>query len=196
MVERLFGGFTMEDKKITEMFKERKEEAVGELILKYGKLFKSLARNVLGNDEDAEECVNDACMEIWNAIPPASPEHLMPFSCKIVRRVAINRLRFNLRQKRNADNTVLLSELSECISVEDGVSEIIESKRLQSVLNEFLCELDNESKALFVRRYFFFENISDLSKLFGMSENKISVRLHRIRKKLSNRLKEEGIYEK
>jgi len=186
----------MEDKRITEMFLQRKENAVDELLLKYGQLFKSIARNVLGNDEDAEECVNDSCMEIWNAIPPAVPERLMPFACKIVRRVSINRLRFNLRQKRNDDNTVFLSELSECIAVDDGIYEIIELKRLQCVLNQFLNEIDNESKALFVRRYFFFENISELSERFGMSENKISVKLHRIRKKLAVRLKEEGIYEK
>ncbi len=185
----------MEDKKITEMFLQRKENAVELLLEKYGRLFKSLAYNVLGNDEDAEECVNDACLEIWNAIPPANPELLISFSCKIVRRVAINRLRFNLRQKRNSDMTFPLDEIGECVSVSDKVAEMIESDSLHEIINDFLRDLDEESRALFVRRYFFFDGVSELSKRFGMSENKISVRLHRLRKNLASKLNEEGIYE-
>lgn len=195
MGERLFGGFTMEDKKITEMFLQRKENAVELLLEKYGQLFKSLAYNVLGSLEDAEECVNDACLEIWNAIPPANPETLVAFSCKIVRRVAINRLRFNLRQKRNSDITFPIGELEECLCVSDETSKLVESDNLHSIINDFLRELDEESRALFVRRYFFFDGVSELSKRFRISENRISVRLHRLRKKLALRLNEEGIYE-
>jgi RNA polymerase sigma-70 factor (ECF subfamily) len=72
----------MEDKKITEMFLNREEKAISELLEKYGRLFRNLAYNLVGNEEDAEECVNDACMEIWNAIPPANPDILLAFCCR------------------------------------------------------------------------------------------------------------------
>ena len=195
MVERLFGGFTMEDKKITEMFLNREESAISELTKKYGRLFRNLAFNVVGNEEDAEECVNDSCMEIWNAIPPANPDILLAFACKIVRRVSINRLRFNIRQKRNCDMTVPIEELSECLSGTDEMEHLVNSTHFKEVINVFLHSLDEDSRNLFVKRYFFFESLESLAEHFGVSENKISVRLHRIRKKLALKLKEEGIYE-
>lgn len=185
----------MEDKKITEMFFNREETAISELLEKYGRLFKNLSLNIVGNEEDAEECVNDACVELWGAIPPAKPEVLLSFACKIVRRVSINRLRFNLSQKRNTDKTLPLDDFSEFLSVSNSTDELVDSNHLHSVINDFLRSIDDESRALFVKRYFFFESVTVLSKHFGISENKISVRLHRIKKKLYLRLKEEGIYE-
>lgn len=185
----------MEDKRITELFLERKNNAVDELLNKYGKLFKNIALNVLNNELDAEECVNDACMEIWNAIPPSNPEYLMAFSCKIVRRVSINRLKHNLRQKRNSDDTLHISELLECIPTIDATTDYVDSSHLHTVINDFLRSVDEESRVLFVRRYFFLESVAFLAEKFDMSENAISVKLHRTRKKLLSRLKREGIYE-
>lgn len=185
----------MEDKKITEMFFNKEENAIKELLEKYGRLFKKLSFNILGNEEDAEECVNDSCLEIWNAIPPAYPDSLLAFACKIVRRVSINRLKYNLSQKRNSDLTFAFDELSECLSLPDVTAEFVDSQHLRNAINDFLHSLDEESKSLFVKRYFFFESISALSDYFHISENKVSVKLHRIRKKLSVKLKEEGIYE-
>ena len=193
--ERLFGGFTMEDKRITEMFFDKNENAIKELEKKYGQLLKTLARNVLGNTEDAEECVNDCLLEIWNSIPPNNPEYLMAYSCKIVRRIAINKLKYNLRQKRDVDKSFPIEEMSDYLAVSGEEEYFIESENLHGIINDFIKELDEESRALFVRRYFFFESVSSLSERFGISENKISVRLHRARKKLAEILKREGIYE-
>ncbi len=186
----------MEDKKITEMFLNKDEKAVTLLLEKYGRLFKKIAFNIVGNEEDAEECVNDTCLEVWNAIPPTKPDILLSFSVKVLRRVSINRLRYNLREKRNSDLTIPIDELSECLSTSDVTAEFLESTHLRTIINDFLRSIDEESRNLFVKRYFFFESIKDLSEHFGISENKVSVRLHRVRNKLSLRLKEEGYYEK
>lgn len=185
----------MEDKKIAELFKLRDEKAIEVLSNQYGRLLKKLAFKILNNSEDAEECINDTLLEVWNAIPPAEPTSILAFSCKIVRRIAINKLKYNLRQKRHADVTLSLDELSQCISSEGDVLSEIEKDHLHKVLNDFLRELDEETRALFISRYFYFESIKELSKRFGKSENKISVKLHRTREKLAKVLKKEGIYE-
>ena len=153
---------------------------------------KTLARNVLGNDEDAEECVNDCLLEVWNSIPPNNPDYLRAYSCKIVRRRAINKLRYNLRQKRDCDKVYPLEELSGCIAVSGGQENFIESENFHGIINGFINSLDDETKALFVRRYFFFESVKSLSERFGISENKISVKLYRARNKLAEILKTEG----
>ncbi|WP_084813888.1 sigma factor [Desulfitobacterium sp. PCE1] len=37
---------------------------------KYGRFSKSIAYHILSNHEDADECINDAYLGVWNAIPP------------------------------------------------------------------------------------------------------------------------------
>lgn len=69
----------MEDAQIIELFFARSEDAISELDMKYGKLCHKLADNILASAQDAEECVNDAYLSTWNAIPPQRPESLPAF---------------------------------------------------------------------------------------------------------------------
>ena len=75
----------MEDSKIIELFYERSEQAIIELSKKYDRLCNKIAKNILGNSLDAEECVNDAYLGVWNTIPPQKPNPLITYVCKIVR---------------------------------------------------------------------------------------------------------------
>ena len=58
----------MQDLGIIDLFFARDEQAIKETDAKYGKLCHRVAYNVLHSNEDAEECVNDAYMGVWNAI--------------------------------------------------------------------------------------------------------------------------------
>lgn len=46
------------DEEIVEMFFERSEQAIRELDNKYGKICYALSHNIVGNRQDAEECVS------------------------------------------------------------------------------------------------------------------------------------------
>lgn len=72
----------MEDAQIIELFFARSEDAISELDKKYGKLCHKLADNILASAQDAEECVNDAYLSTWNAIPPQRPESLPALSAR------------------------------------------------------------------------------------------------------------------
>ena len=91
----------MEDSKIVELFYERSEQAIIELSRKYEKLCKKIAKNILGNNLDAEECVNDAYLGVWNTIPPQNPNPLITYVCKIVRNTAVKKYHNNTAIKRN-----------------------------------------------------------------------------------------------
>lgn len=78
----------MEDEAIIKLFFARSEQAVRELDMKYGKIFYSLSYNIVNSRQDAEECVNDAYLSTWNAIPPARPDPLLAYVCKIVRNLS------------------------------------------------------------------------------------------------------------
>ena len=63
----------IDDEKIIELFFERSEQGIRELDMKYGKICHNLSYNIVNSRRDAEECVNDAYLGAWNAIPPARP---------------------------------------------------------------------------------------------------------------------------
>ena len=82
----------MNDHEIIELYFSRDEEAIKQTDLKYGRLCRQISYNILNNQEDAEECVHDAYIGVWNAIPPTRPNHLLSFICKIKRNQSLKRL--------------------------------------------------------------------------------------------------------
>lgn len=71
----------MNDQAIISLFELRNEQAISESNQQYGALCRSVARDITGNDEDAEECLNDAMLAAWNAIPPLSTKTIVLICC-------------------------------------------------------------------------------------------------------------------
>ena len=185
----------IEDKRIIDLLFARSENALDELSCKYSRLYRNILRQLLGNESDAEECANDVLLAVWNSIPPNRPDNLPAYLCKIARRIGINRARYRTRQKRNADYTVLLSELDDCIPDRDSPDgQETEGETIRAVLSDFLRGLDKETRVLFVRRYIYLETVASLAERFGLSENHVSVKLFRARKKLKKLLEKEEIF--
>lgn len=182
----------MEDEEIVALFWERSEEAIGAVDEKYGGVLRRIGRNILNSDRDGEECVNDAYLAAWNTIPPQRPEPLLTYLCKIVRNQAVARYHANTAQKRNSSYDVALEELEECLASDGTVEEALSAKELTAHLDRFLDTLDGESRALFVRRYWYADSIAGLAEQFRLSKNNVSVRLSRLREKLRRYLKKEG----
>lgn len=185
------GGSAMEQKQIIELFLERSEKAIEAAQAKYGSLCHGIAWNLLGSELDVEECLNDTWHVLWNAIPPQQPENLGAFAAKITRNLAMKRLAHMHAEKRTAV-TVSYEELSQCIPDRHDPEELLQSKELIALLERFLRNLDGLSRDLFLRRYWFFDSIEQLSKDFLMSQTRVTTRLYRIRKKLKDYLEREG----
>lgn len=183
----------MEDGRIIELFFSRSEKAVAELSNKYGAICRRIAFNIVNNREDAEECVNDAYLGMWNSIPPQKPNPLSTYVCKITRNIALKRRRYNTAEKRNSFYDVSLSELEECIpsAAQDAVS--CTEEELTKLMEYFLDSLDKKSRILFVKRYWFAESIKTIAEEFHMTENYVSVKLLRIRGKLKTYLEKKGV---
>ena len=181
----------MDDKKIVDLFFERKEAAISELSVKHGNLFRKIAYNVLGNDADAEECINDAYLAVWNAIPPNQPLSLAAFVSKIVRNIAVTRYHRQTAEKRNSHYDVALDEILDYIPSDDRDS--ADTTELSEAFNAFLGTLHEEDCALFVKRYWYGESVTDLAAEWEMTPHYISVKLSRTREKLRKFLEKRGI---
>ncbi len=183
----------MEDSSIIKLYFERNEQAIAETDLKHGVFCRCIAMNILGIHEDAEECVNDTYLALWNNIPPCRPDSLRAFLGRITRNLSLSRYRANRSKKRYRGLEALLDELSECIPSAEYTEQSIDCIQLSALLNSWLASLSGDDRALFIRRYWFGQSINSLSKDCCRSENSTAQRLFRLRKKLKYLLESEGI---
>lgn len=183
----------MDDEKIIELFFNRSEQAIEEVDKKYGKTCHNISYNILHNKLDAEECVNDAYLGAWNAIPPARPNPLLTYLCKIVRNLSLKRYEFNTAIKRNSTYDVAMEELESCLSSPETVESEIALKELTHIIENFLDSLSTANRVIFLRRYWFSDTYSDIAARVGMTEKNVSVRLTRIRENLRNYLTEREV---
>ncbi|MBC5581455.1 sigma-70 family RNA polymerase sigma factor [Anaerofilum sp. BX8] len=183
----------MEDQKIVQLYWDRNEKAILETSAKYGVYCTSIAKNILGNTEDAKECVNDTYLSAWNSIPPHKPRMLSAFLGKIVRNLSLNRYRHNAAAKRGGGQLPLvLEELSDYLSAGAPVEQEMDHKELVAAINDFLDALSADKRNIFVCRYWYFDSLSDIGSRFGMTEKNVSVTLSRLRLKLHNYLSKRG----
>lgn len=182
-----------EDSKIIDLLYKREEQALIELSEKYGTACKRIAGNILKNHRDAEECVNDTYLAVWNTIPPKNPNPLRAYIFRIIRNISIAKYHENTCIKRNSYYNVALQELENCLMAVMTVEQEMEANELSDLLDGFLETLDKRSRIMFVRRYWYSDSISDLAERFQISNNNVSVRLSRIRGKLKRYLKKEGV---
>ena len=179
----------MEDSQIVGLFWARDPEAIPAASEKYGAYCASVARNILRSPEDEEECLNDTWLHAWNAMPPHRPQLLRTFLGKLTRNLSLHRLEQRSAAKRGGG---VWDELNELVSGRESPMDEVLTKDLAAAIDGFLSTLSPERRSLFLRRYWYCDSVSELSKRFGMSANRVSVTLHRIREKLKVYLTERG----
>ena len=174
----------MTDEQIIELFFERSEKAISELDSKYGKVLHNLSYHILNDRWDAEECVNDSYLGIWNVIPPDRPNPLLTFVCKIVRNISIKKYHAKTAIKRNSAYNVAMSEVANDILSSNNVESEIEAKELAHMIEDFLDTLTVENRVIFMRRYWFSDTYKEIADRVGITEKMVSMRLTRIRKQM------------
>ncbi len=182
----------MEDQKIIMLYWERNEDAIRQTDAKYGKYCYTIAYNILHSREDSDECVNDTWNSAWNTMPPEKPTKLQCFLARITRNIAIDRYRFDRAQKRSGEVDEPIDEYWECIP--NGDASIEDEFVLKQAINGFLASLDVKTRVIFMRRYWYSMSVKDIASSMKLSQNHISVILHRTRRKFKDYLTKEGIF--
>lgn len=185
----------MEDNKIIDLFWKRDESAIRETEITYGRYCRTIAFNILGDEEDVQECLNDTWLGAWNSIPPARPACLSAFLAKITRNLAISKYRAKYAKKRTGDRlSESLDELGECIPVSnDNVSQAIDRRILAEAINGYLDTCSEKQRKIFVRRFFYFDSIAEISQMYGIGQSDVKVTLMRMRRSLQKILEEEEL---
>ncbi len=172
---------------IIALYFARDERAIIETDRVYGKFCLGLSQGIVGNRPDAEECVNDTYLKMWNTIPPKDPPSLKAYLAKIVRNLSINRYHANRATKRNHDLEIALHELAECLPAPEEVE-----SDLPRLLEAFLMSEEALNRKLFMGRYWHAFEVNALAKHYGLTPNAVTKRLTRTREKLRVYLTERG----
>jgi len=178
----------MNDSEMIVLLQERSEAVLAEIEKHYKNQCMRVARNILGNEQDAEECFNDALLKLWNTIPPNNPNSLFAYLSVITRNAALDRYRHLTAQKRG-EVTLVFEELENCIPAPDETDENI----LAEIIDEFLNDEEAQNRKIFLLRYYEASSISDISSLLSVPEASVKMRLLRLRKRLKKHLVKKGV---
>ena len=185
----------MDDNRIIELYFERDERAIEETRQSYGRLIYSVAYGILLSEPDSEECENDTYLDAWNAIPPHKPSLLKTFLGKITRRISLDRLKGQTADKRGGGVVPLtLDELHECIPDHASIDEKLLTEELAQAIDAFLRTLDEDTRRVFLRRYWYFDSVGAIARRYGFGQSKVKMMLHRTRESLRDYLAKEGIF--
>lgn len=183
----------MRDEEIISLYFDRDEQAIQESMDAYGGYCGKIARNILKVQEDAEEAVADTWLRAWHSIPPTRPNSLRIFLGRITRNLSLSLWRGKTAEFRGGGEIDLaLDELAECIGDDTNPELLVQTQELGQCINEFLRGEPDNSRVIFLRRYFYLESSKEIALRLGTSDSNVRMILSRTRKRLRDHLKKEG----
>ena len=183
----------MTDDAIVEMLFERSEKSISTIDEKYGEKCRKIALSILGNEQDAEECISDAYFTVWNTVPPEVPVSFFGYLYKILRNISLKKYRANNAKKRCSYYSEALEEMEQTLAAAESVESELDKKYFKEIMEEFLDSLKEENRIAFVKRYWFSESCREIAAALGTTEKNVTVRLSRTREKLRKFLEERGV---
>ena len=181
----------LDENELIKLYFSRDEKALSETQRQFGGLLGRLVMGILRCEQDCEECLSDVYFKLWSTIPPLKPDSFKAYAVKIARNEALMKLRRKNARKRDPSLEISLNELEDILpdkDIPDG-----SEHEIRDIINDFLEDLNADSRIIFIRKYWYFDSLSEISKRFGFSESKIKSSLCASRKKLKKRLKKEGV---
>ena len=183
-----------DDCHIIELLNQRDEQVLQIIQKQYGAFCHQVAYRIIGNREDAEECVNDMLLGVWNSIPPNSPNHLPAYLAALVRKIALQRYEKAHRHKRGGTQfSTALDEISEIIPSSDCVDQELEQRELTAALTAWLQTLQPDAKLMFIQRYYMSDSVKAIAEKHNLGLSAVKMKLLRLREQLREYLEKEGL---
>lgn len=183
----------MDDAEIIKLYFDRSEMAIRETEKKYSGYCRSISYGIVGNHEDADECVNDTYLRAWNSIPPTKPNNFRVYLGRIVRNLSIDRCRSASSRKRgDGAEPVSFSEFENILMTTDDSDDDLNTEELLRSINGFLTSQKQLYRIVFVQRVWYLLPVRKIAELQGISESKTLSILYRMRRKLEAQLRKEG----
>lgn len=182
----------MEDQEIIGLYFKREEKAIKETAAKYGKLAQRIAGAILNDRRDIEECTADVYLALWQSIPPQQPTNFKAFIAKLTRNHALKRYSYNHAAKRDSYLETDFNELADILP-DTKIPQAVRDEEIARVLSDFLRRMKAETRAIFIAKYWYFDDLKTIAERYSYSLPKVKSILFQARKQLKERLKKEGL---
>lgn len=181
---------------IIEKYFSRDESVLRSVYEKYASGCLRLAMNICKNKQDAEEVVSDAILVTWNSIPPENPKSFTAYLYKTVRNLALTKYRDSHREKRRTNtDSIDLTEIEDLVPDSFCIDDQIEAKELGRIISDYLKNINEIDRNIFLCRYFHNMQIKDIKKNLGIGNKKINNSLYKTKEDLKKLLIKEGYHE-
>ncbi len=177
----------MDDVYFIQGLKKKKEKVLRQVIDCYGGYVYTIVNNILGDamqPEDVEETVSDIFWNLWRYAKQLDKHRpLKPYLVSIARNAARNKLR----------SYHLTSPLEDWdAGEEDILCANLEQKEQLAIVENTLQEFSPLDREIFLLYYYYYEKIHSIAERYELTDSKVKMTLHRIRKRCKQRLEEHG----
>jgi RNA polymerase sigma-70 factor (ECF subfamily) len=177
--------FVLDDEGLAAAFASKDRRAFEEAYRRFGALLYSAAYHVLGNPEDAQDCVHDALTRVWRSPDSYSRSRgaLRSFLTVCVRNEAITRLRSRSRRvqltRRLAAQPIEYDELE--------VNDPVESTRLRAAMQSLSQEQRRALELAYFEQKTHTEIARELAQPLGTVKSRIAIGLRKLGAALGGR---------
>lgn len=179
------------DENIIAMLEARDDRSPEILETKFGGLIRSISFGILENEQDAEECVNDVLLKIWNSIPPGKPEDLKSYIAAVAKNNALDRYKAERRKSRIPPDKLEPLESADNIGAREIDTE--DKEAVAAAIAKYLGSVSTEKRKYFIAKYYYGAKDAEIAKKAGVPAGTVSSALSRMRKELETFLKAEGV---
>lgn len=178
----------MTDRELLNLYANRAPEATQALQQQYGAYCAAIVGRILTDPRDAEECLNDLWLQVWQQLETRQPVYLKGWLGTVARNCAISRYR-----RLGAQSMPLEDSTAELAGqLRDTPAEHMEGKALGEAVSAFLKTQKAADRVAFVRRYWYDDSVEQVAEHMGWSVGKTKTVLFRLRAKLRTYLTKEG----
>ncbi len=168
----------LDDEALATAFASKERWAFEEAYTRFGTLLYSTAYHVLGNAEDAQDCVHDAIARVWRS-PDAynrARGALRSFLTVCVRNEAITRLRAKARRTRLHERVAAEPQEHDEIAIVD----VVEHDRLRAALNRLPIEQRQPLELAYFEQKTHVEIAAHLDVPLGTIKSRIALGLRKL----------------
>lgn len=175
------------DKETIEAFEEDGILNIEEIISGYNAYIYKILRNSISNESDIEEILSDVFIIFWRKYKELDRKtKIKPYLVGIAK---------NLIKKKYRDYSVNIENIElyeNDIVYHINIEELAANKEKSKIISESLSNIKDIDRNVFIMFYYNQKKIKDISQIFKISEAKVKVILHRVRKSIRKNLKERG----
>jgi RNA polymerase sigma-70 factor, ECF subfamily len=175
----------LDDETLAAAFAAKERWAFDEAYSRYSKLLYSAAYHVLGNAEDAADCVHDALTRVWK-----SPDSYLrtrgtvrSFLVVCVRNEAITRLRSKARRRKLEERLAAQPQEHDELRIVD----VVEHDRLRAALRALPTEQSRPLELAYYEHKTHVEIARELSEPLGTIKSRIALGLRKLGAALGSR---------